>query len=333
MKRMNLAALPWIEWSSPGGAFRGRSKEVSIALGAAPRAHLGQGGHPFDLEAGRLAPGEVGCPFHRHLAQWEMFLITAGHGIVRHGHAQRDVVAGDVVLHPPGAAHQLRNAGDADLDYLLIANNPPLDVVHYPDSNKWGFHPGGGFYRPAYVDYWHGEEEGARGEVSPPASLPFAESHFARMEDLPWERRVSPTGKYDSSCRDVSLALGGIPDTGTWAGGHPFDVQLRRVPAGAAICPLHAHAVQWELFVVISGTATVRTEAGRETVGPGDVFLQTPGTAHQIINTGSDQFSVWVIADHSPSENIWYRDSKKWLIKPQRKAFRMMDAEYYDGEE
>ncbi len=114
---------------------------------------------------------------------------------------------------------------------------------------------------------------------------------------------------------------------------HPFDVQIRNVPPGAAICPLHAHAVQWELFVVIAGTATVRTLDGRETVGPGAAFLQAPGTAHQIIATGNEPFSVYVIANHSPSDNTWYPDSKKWNLKPQRKIFRMTETDYYDGEE
>jgi len=93
-------------------------------------------------------------------------------------------------------------------------------------------------------------------------------------------------------------------------------VQIREVPPGAAICPLHAHAVQWELFVVIAGSATVRTLDRRESVRPGEAVLQPPGTARQIITTGGDPFSVYVIADHSPSDNTWYPDSKKWHLKP-----------------
>jgi uncharacterized cupin superfamily protein len=332
MKRVNLEELPWVEWTSPQGAFRGRSKEVSVALGAVPHAHRGAGGHPFDLEAGRLAPGEIGCPFHRHLAQWELFVFTAGTGTVRHGHELREVAAGDGVLHPPGAAHSLRNTGTENLDYLLIADNPPLDVVHYPDSGKWGFHPDGGFYRPDYVDYWHGEEEGGPTGTMPPAGPSFAASRFLRIDDLPWQRWSSPSGKYDSSYRDISFALGGIRDVGTWAGGHPFDLQMRKVPPGAAICPLHAHTVQWELFVAVAGTATVRTLEGLTPVRPGDVVLQTPGTAHQIINTGTDDFIVHVIADHSPADSTWYPDSQKWNLKPQRKIFRMTETDYFDGE-
>ena len=151
---------------------------------------------------------------------------------------------------------------------------------------------------------------------------------------LPETEGRSPTGKYHSFSKDISLALGGIKDTGAWGGGHPFDLQQRRVPAGAAVCPLHAHTAQWELFVVIAGSATVRTGDGtRTTVKAGDSFVQPPGTAHQIINTGTEDFVFFVIADNLPVDNTYYPESDKWQIKPQRKLFRMTDANYFDGEE
>jgi len=153
------------------------------------------------------------------------------------------------------------------------------------------------------------------------------------IADLPWEERKSPSGKYHSFFKDISLALGGIRDTGPWGGGHPFDLQLRRVPPGAAVGPLHAHTVQWELFVVLGGTATVRIDNETHPVQPGDAFLQPPGTAHQILNTGPEDFLFYVIADNSPADSTWYPDSKKWQMKPQRKIFRMAEADYYDGEE
>ena len=154
-----------------------------------------------------------------------------------------------------------------------------------------------------------------------------------RIADLPWEEIKSPAGKYHSFCKNISLALGGKKDTGPWGGGHPFDLQLRRVPPGASVCPLHAHTVQWELFVVLAGTATVRVNDATQMVGAGDAFMQPPGTAHQITNTGAEDFLFYVIADNSPADSTWYPDSKKWMMKPQRKIFRMVEADYYDGEE
>ena len=154
-----------------------------------------------------------------------------------------------------------------------------------------------------------------------------------RLDDLPWEESKSPAGKYHSFYKNISLALGGKRDVGPWGGGHPFDLQLRRVPPGAAVCPQHAHTVQWELFVVLHGTATVRANEETRTVTAGDAFLQPPDTAHQIINTGGEDFVFYVIADNPPADCTWYPNSKKWQMKPQRKLFRMTEVDYYDGEE
>ena len=153
------------------------------------------------------------------------------------------------------------------------------------------------------------------------------------VPSLPEEEAKSPTGKYHSFSRNISLALGGIKDTGPWGGGHPFDLQVRRVPPGKAVCPLHAHTVQWELFFVVAGTATVRVNGERHAVRAGDAFVQPPGTAHQIINDGKEDFVFHVIADNSPADSTWYPDSNKWQMKPQRKIFRMTEVDYHDGEE
>lgn len=150
---------------------------------------------------------------------------------------------------------------------------------------------------------------------------------------LPWEESKSPAGKYQSSFKNISLALGGKRDVGAWGGGHPFDLQLRRVPPGAAVCPLHAHTLQWELFVVLSGTATVRMESASHVVTAGDAFVQAPGTAHQITNIGTEDFLFYVIADNCPADSTYYPDSKKWMLKPQRKIFRMTEVDYFDDEE
>jgi len=153
------------------------------------------------------------------------------------------------------------------------------------------------------------------------------------IHTLPEEEQKSPTGKYHSFCRNISLALGGVRDIGPSGGGHPFDLQIRRVPPGAAVFPQHAHTVQFELFVVISGTATVHVDTISHTVGTGDAFVQAPGAAHQIHNTGTEDFVFYVIADNPPTDSTWYPNSKKWMLKPQRKIFRVTETDYFDGEE
>ena len=157
-RKLHLDDVAWETWESPNKKFRSSYQEISIALGAKRNTLTGLGGHPFDLELNRLAAGECGYPFHSHAAQWELFFILEGHGIVRVGTESHVVTAGDVVLHPPGEAHQITASREADLVFLIITDNPPVDLWHYPDSNKWGHSTTRDFFRMNAADYWDGEE-------------------------------------------------------------------------------------------------------------------------------------------------------------------------------
>jgi len=337
MKHVHLDAIPWMEWSSPGGKFHGFGQQVSEALGAVANATLAGGGHPFDLEIGRLPPGKSGCPFHAHSGQWECYWIRSGRGVMRHGSERREVQAGDLALHPPGSSHQLINTGDTDLTYYLVADNPLTEIWRYPDSNKWGFRPGGGIFLRQDVDYHYGEEDSpeSRQTPKPRPAPPETPARFARVDDIPWEHRRSPKGRFDSQCRDLSIAMGGLRHTGVQAGGHPFDLQIRRITPGAAICPYHSHATQWELLVFIKGRGVVRTPEGRQEVGPGDVVLHPPGSPHQTSAAADTELECLIIADNPPADICLYPDSNKMGFYPggSGKYYRLAPFDYFDGEE
>lgn len=333
MMRVNLADLPWVEWGSPRGSFAGAGQQVSEALAAQDPGAAGGLIHPFDLEIGKLAPGKSGCPFHSHASQWELFVIENGSGEVRYGNHRRAVSAGDAVMHPPGEAHQLINTGDEELRYLLVADNPAVDWYYYPDSRKWGI-KGQGVFRRQDVHFYLDEEAGA----PPVASRPEPEqpepplARFARLDALPWETKASPGGRYGSSCCDLSLALGGRRNCDTARGGHPFDLQLRRVPAGKAICPFHSHSAQWELFLVRSGRARIRSGAETVELAAGELILHPPGTPHQTLSLGPDELEVLIIADNQAYDACHYPDSDKRGTRDLG-AYRIQPVDYFHGEE
>jgi len=150
---------------------------------------------------------------------------------------------------------------------------------------------------------------------------------------VPEDEQVSPGGTFQSFCRNLSLALGGVRNAGTWGGGHPFDLQIRRIPPGKSVCPFHVHFAQWEMFLVRAGTGTVRAGAERHPVRAGDVFLHPPGEAHQIFNPGDTDLEVLIITDNPLLDAFHYPDSDKWGFRPPGKIFRLTEANYFDGEE
>lgn len=341
MHRAHLPDLPWHEQRSPRGTFRSFARNVSLALGGQPNGGVWCGGHPFDVQLRRVPPGAAICPFHAHLAQWELFLVRAGTGSVRAGAETHPVRAGDVFVHPPGEAHQLRNTGTADLEVLIVADNPPLDAFHYPDSDKWGMRPPGKFFRITEAGYFDGEEpplDGAppyRASATPipPPLAPFS-ARLRNVADLAWDEWQSPKGKFRGASKELSLALGAVRNAPTGLGGHPFDLEWSKLAPGACGCPFHSHAAQWELFLILAGTATVRAEAATHTVRAGDVVLHPPGEAHQITNaSATDDLEFLLIADNPPVDYWHYPDSHKWGLRAPRKFFRLHEADYWDGEE
>jgi uncharacterized cupin superfamily protein len=93
-------------------------------------------GAGFDI----LEPGKIGCPYHYHLAQEEMFVILEGEGTLRVAGERVPVRAGDVIVIPPGPEypHHLINTGSAPMKFLSISTQEAPEICYYPDSNKLG---------------------------------------------------------------------------------------------------------------------------------------------------------------------------------------------------
>lgn len=130
------------------------TESASLSGGTAARK-LGAG---FDI----LAPGQIGCPYHFHHVQEEMFVILQGEGTLRVAGERVPIRAGDTIFIPAGPdyPHHIINTSDAPLHYLSISTQERPEVCEYPDSGNVGiFTPGLRFVqkRDAGLDYWDGE--------------------------------------------------------------------------------------------------------------------------------------------------------------------------------
>ena len=161
MRKTNLSEIPEGERRSPGGKFRARFQEISIALGRDKDARDPDKRHPFDLMLAHIPPGASFCPYHAEGAQWELYIVVPGRGEVRDASGLTNVTAGDAFLFKPGEAHQLSNRGAEDFSYYVIADNPIGDSCYYPDSGKWAVRKEGDemvLVKGSETDYFDGEE-------------------------------------------------------------------------------------------------------------------------------------------------------------------------------
>lgn len=114
-----------------------------------------------------LAPGKVGCPYHLHHAQEEMFVVLEGEGTLRVAGEMLPVRTGDVVFIPAGPdyPHQLVNTSGAPLKYLSVSTQETPKICEYPDSGKFlaeAKHRTTSAFDVIHakgesVDYWEGE--------------------------------------------------------------------------------------------------------------------------------------------------------------------------------
>jgi len=69
------------------------------------------------LAEARLAPGASTTPHYHRLTE-EIYYLLEGHGRMRIGDQERDVLPGDAIAIPPGAVHQITNTGSGVLKFL-----------------------------------------------------------------------------------------------------------------------------------------------------------------------------------------------------------------------
>lgn len=121
----------------------------------------------------RVKAGNKAFPFHCHHTNEELAFIVSGEGTLRFGDETYPVKAGDVLGFPAGGpehAHQIINTSDADLVYLILSTQNPVEVLEYPDSGKFGIMAGKAALQPqdagfeffgtrddGETGYWNGE--------------------------------------------------------------------------------------------------------------------------------------------------------------------------------
>lgn len=158
--------------------------------------------------------------------------------------------------------------------------------------------------------------------------------HKVNTRDVPATPWTSPQGKFVSFDQELSVALGRKPLATDLLERHPFDVEICRIPPGKAACPFHSHSAQFEFYHVLAGRGQARDAAGLTAIEPGDAFLFKPDEPHQLLNDGTEDLVVLIVADNPVGESCHYPDSGKWMVRsPERRLLRSAPLDYFDGEE
>ena len=114
-----------------------------------------------------------------------------------------------------------------------------------------------------------------------------------------------------------------------------LNFDLRQLNPGQYCAAYHFHRYAEELFMIISGAATLRTPAGLEIVKTGDLIFFEKGEtgAHQLYNHTTEPCIYLDIRTFIGHDICEYPDSNKLFIVPTYEIFNKdSQVEYFEGE-
>jgi len=115
-----------------------------------------------------------------------------------------------------------------------------------------------------------------------------------------------------------------------------LNFDLRQLNPAQYSAPYHFHRFAEELFMIISGSAKLRTPDGLEIVNSGDlIFFEMGETgAHQLYNHTNESCVYLDIRTFVGYDVCEYPDSNKFLLAPSFEIFsKDSKLGYFDGEE
>jgi len=113
-----------------------------------------------------------------------------------------------------------------------------------------------------------------------------------------------------------------------------FDV--RQLNPGQYCAAYHFHRYAEELFMILSGSATLRTPDGLEVVSSGDILFFEKGEkgAHQLYNHTTEPCIYLDVRTYIGHDICEYPDSNKLFIVPTYEIFKKdSQVKYFEGEE
>jgi uncharacterized cupin superfamily protein len=166
--------------------------------------------------------------------------------------------------------------------------------------------------------------------------------NIADVELGPRPPGLAPSG---SAAERFDSKMGFI---GARIGAQKLGYNITAVPPGKRAFPFHNHRVNEEMVFVLQGSGEIRIGASTYPIRSGDIIACPPGgkeTAHQVINTGTEELRYLAVSTKLSPEIVDYPDSGKFGVlaelpadaegKPRRFVFVGREGQslnYWEGE-
>jgi uncharacterized cupin superfamily protein len=122
------------------------------------------------------------------------------------------------------------------------------------------------------------------------------------------ERSERPDQPPQFSCHDAEVGFA--------IGARKLGYRVSTLEPGTRFCPLHGHAREEELFLVLDGEPSVRTLSGTIRCRKGDFIALPVGVSgtHQLLNESAALATILLLSRNETFEACYYPDSDKLLV-------------------
>jgi uncharacterized cupin superfamily protein len=272
----------------------------------------------------RIHPGCRSTPLHSHGDHEEIFFVLGGSGLSwQRTETGEDVVyevgPGTCLVHlATGPAHTLI-AGPDGLDVLAYGNGRRSRAggyVWFPRIEKVGMGPS--LFDVDLTDQWELEGALPEPELPGPGVRPL---NVVRVEDV--EPELLDRGEFGDRSRALGADAGSV-ETG---------LNHSDIPPGKLNCPVHCHASEEEVFVVLERDGVCILGEEEHPVRAGSVVARPPRTrVGHAFRAGADGMKLLAYGTREPNDIAWYPRSKKVYFRGVGLMTRLPELDYWDGE-
>jgi uncharacterized cupin superfamily protein len=243
-----------------------------------------------------IEPGDIPTPAHVHPVEEEIFYVLRGSGLSWQNGKTYEIHEGDCLVHRAMAeAHTLR-AGDEGLEVLAYGHRMRTPGAYLPNANRYWLNPS--WTEAGHVSHPFDAEPEL--EWPDPSPRPANIVNVADVEGEEWGERD----------------MGGVTRSlGEAAGSQRTGLNHEVIQPGKLNTVPHCHSAEEEIFVLLSGEATLLLGDEEHRLRAGHIVARPAGTGIAHAFRADTELTMLSYGTREPNDIAYYPRSDVFALR------------------
>jgi uncharacterized cupin superfamily protein len=243
-----------------------------------------------------IEPGDIPTPAHVHPVEEEIFYVLRGSGLSWQNGKTYEIHEGDCLVHRAMAeAHTLR-AGDEGLEVLAYGHRMRTPGAYLPNANRYWLNPS--WTEAGHVSHPFDAEPEL--EWPDPSPRPANIVNVADVEGEEWGERD----------------MGGVTRSlGDAAGSQRTGLNHEVIQPGKLNTVPHCHSAEEEIFVLLSGEATLLLGDEEHRLRAGHIVARPAGTGIAHAFRADTELTMLSYGTREPNDIAYYPRSDVFALR------------------